>query len=254
MGVGFVFYSGASRIDGKPIVGILTSGTANQKTGPMLQTWILPDTGKTIGQIISDKEDASVCGDCVLRHNLGGGCYVLPYQAPGQILRKYRADGYKTLTSEFHALYVLGWGVRCGSYGDPTAIPLDTWKGLLKGTSFHTGYTQRWRDPDNASYASLLMASVRSTEDAEEARRLGWRYYRMRRPGDPVTAGEVQCPAAKEVVNKSSCAACKLCDGTGKRRKASVSIEIHGHIAVWTRAMRSMPTPVGTISAETEQL
>ena len=43
--MGLIAYTGPSRINGKPVV-LLVSGengeSANEKTGPMAQTWILP--------------------------------------------------------------------------------------------------------------------------------------------------------------------------------------------------------------------
>ena len=39
---GFVLYSGKSMIDKQPIVVIATLHSANEKTGDMVQVWILP--------------------------------------------------------------------------------------------------------------------------------------------------------------------------------------------------------------------
>lgn len=237
---GFVFYEDVSRLDGNPIVGIVTLTTDNVKTGSMAQTWMLPRTGQNISQILASGADQSVCGSCSLRRNLGGGCYVLPFQAPGQILRKYHAGGYKPLTESVRKKRLVDEGIRLGAYGDPTAIPFSCWKDLIQGTRFHTGYTQNWKDPANQEYATLLMASVRSSTEAQEATQLGWRYYRMRRPGEPLLENELQCPAAVEVGHKTTCARCKLCDGLRGKKTSSISIEAHGHISTKVRALRSM--------------
>ena len=66
---GLVLWQGMSRLDGAPIVCVATglrSSSTNDKTGPMVQTWILredmaPHVAQRTGQ------DASVCGDCPLR-------------------------------------------------------------------------------------------------------------------------------------------------------------------------------------------
>lgn len=66
---GFELWRGASRLDGAPIVVIVTglqSPSSNEKTGPMLQVWILaqdeaPHRAQWSGA------DASVCGDCPMR-------------------------------------------------------------------------------------------------------------------------------------------------------------------------------------------
>ena len=51
---GVVIYRGVSRIDGRPIVAIATLKTDNEKTGDMIQTWILradvdPDSSNQYG-------------------------------------------------------------------------------------------------------------------------------------------------------------------------------------------------------------
>lgn len=70
---GYVIYRGPSMIDGSPII-CIASGfieeSSNEKTGPMIQTWILredvdPQTAVWTG------EDKSICGDCVHRGEIG---------------------------------------------------------------------------------------------------------------------------------------------------------------------------------------
>lgn len=66
---GLVLWEGPSRLDGAPIVLIATGmrrGSSNEKTGPMVQTWILrQDVAPHVAQRTG--ADASVCGDCPLR-------------------------------------------------------------------------------------------------------------------------------------------------------------------------------------------
>ena len=83
---GFILYEGASVLDGAPIVVIATMRTDNPKTGAMVQTWIIRSD---IDPMAASKEglDSSVCGNCPLRHSLGGACYVTIFQAPLAILQ-----------------------------------------------------------------------------------------------------------------------------------------------------------------------
>ena len=59
----FIFYRGASQIDGAPIVGIATVNSGNRKTGVMVQTWIIRDD---VHPVVASRTgaDASICGNC----------------------------------------------------------------------------------------------------------------------------------------------------------------------------------------------
>ena len=67
---GFIFYRGASPIDGAPIVAVATLKSANSKTGDMVQTWILREDISPLDAIGSG-EDASICGNCAHRGRKG---------------------------------------------------------------------------------------------------------------------------------------------------------------------------------------
>lgn len=64
--MGLIAYQGPSRIDGQPVVMIVTGekgDTANEKTGPMAQSWILrADMSPALA--INQGEDKSICGSC----------------------------------------------------------------------------------------------------------------------------------------------------------------------------------------------
>jgi hypothetical protein len=66
---GIVIWEGPSRLDGAPIVAIATGlarSSSNEKTGPMVQTWILrQDQAPHVAQRTG--ADESVCGNCPLR-------------------------------------------------------------------------------------------------------------------------------------------------------------------------------------------
>ena len=126
----FEIWRGKSELDGEPIV-LLASGfdstSANDKTGDMIQTWILhadvePHVAVKTGQ------DGSVCGDCVLRGDGSGKdrpCYVTVFRAPLAVWRSWN-DGNVERRSPEQVASILARDdrdFRLGSYGDPAAVP-----------------------------------------------------------------------------------------------------------------------------------
>jgi hypothetical protein len=216
---GYVLYRGASVLDGAPIVVIATMQTTNEKTGDMVQTWILREDVAP-NQATKTGADASVCGDCPHRHYLGGACYVTVFQAPLQVWKAYRAGRYSDAVGEFYAR-IKHRRVRFGAYGDPAAAPLQIWADIAPRCAGFTGYTHQAEHARfNPGILSYVMQSVDTPEQARQAR---GRYFRVKRPDDPARAGEVECLA--DSVGKS-CADCLLCDGGSKGK--SVYINVHG--------------------------
>lgn len=211
--------------DGSPIVAIATglaSPSHNRKTGPMVQTWILPRDEKPTDAIRSG-QDASVCGDCPAR---GMWCYVNVGQAPNSVWKTYRAGKYPFLSESAFA----GKALRLGAWGDPAAVPLDVWVRLAQRARMVTGYTHAWRYCSSA-YQELLMASCDTQADAEAAQALGWRTFRVSAPGEPLGAREVSCPASAEAGHKLTCEQCGACNGTATGRRGHIAIEAHGSSA-----------------------
>ena len=127
---GFLFYRGASPIDGAPLIAIATCQSDNRKTGNLIQTWILredisPTEARRTGQ------DRSHCGDCPVR----GPCYVNWGHAPLTIWKTYHRGGYIDLRRKPSMMrrIVSGRIVRMGAAGDPAMIPLQHWARVLEG-------------------------------------------------------------------------------------------------------------------------
>ena len=226
---GFVFYDGASVLDGERILAICTgliNKSQNRKTGPLVSSWILradrePQTA------LSDGSDVSVCGDCIHRKVDGlSSCYVATHQAPLQVYRTFVRGGYASVTLAQAASLVAGEVLRLGSYGDPTAVPFPSWKPLIDAASWHVGYTHQWRRAFARPFRRFLMASVESEEEAEQAQAKRWRTFRV---GDDVLPSEVMCPAAEEQGKRRSCETCGACDGAGSNPyRRSIVIPVHG--------------------------
>jgi hypothetical protein len=222
---GLVLYQGPSLFDGAPIVVIVTFVTTNQKTGDVLQTWILRQDVAP-NEALREGLDVSVCGTC--RHRGQGGrgrtCYVIPYQAPLMIWRTWKAGGYPEFsgTAPFE-----GRVLRVGSYGDPCAVPMEAWLPALGASQAHVGYTHAWRTADPA-WRHFVMASVESEAEAREAWELGWRTFRATLPEAlPVARQEITCPSERGV----HCEKCRLCAGTSKPSARSIAIPVHGYAA-----------------------
>lgn len=230
---GAVLYRGPSLLDGAPIVTLLTGlarPTANAKTGDMLQTWILR-ADQSPSQAVASGTDSSICGTCRHRgdEDAPRTCYVLVQQAPRAVFQAWRKGAYLPA-----APALADHLVRLGSYGDPAAVPQGVWRALVRNSRGWTGYTHAWRAAPHLR--DLCMASVDSPAELQEARALGWRCFLVAPPGtaaarSPKIAREhnlVPCPASKERGNRTTCAACRLCQGTASTTTLDIVIGGHG--------------------------
>lgn len=244
---GSVIWSGASLLDGAPIVVIVIGlairalGKVNRKTGAMLQTYILRADLSPIAAIKSGA-DVSICGMCVRRGNGDGSgrtCYVNIGQGPTVVWKGLQRGLYPVAT-DAQALHEMGRDrmVRLGTYGDPAAVPAHVWQSLCADAIGHTGYTHQWRTIDAATWSPLVMASADNATDARDAWSMGYRTFRVSATNAKVDAREVLCPASKEAGAKVTCEQCKACSGTATGRKGSVYIPLHGGTAVMANARK----------------
>jgi len=267
---GVVLWKGASLIDGTPIVYVankFASDSQNEKTGAMVQTFIVPDTekagiecnGARPAKIVDwlEKTGAkSICGDCPHAWQQDsesgkfskGSCYVREYQAPAAVMGAVYRDSYPIAGVDFPAAWIAGifegTNARFGSYGDPAAAPAAITIAAASKTRQRTGYTHGWKSAfegfrnNAAKLAGVLMASADSAADQDLAESMGFRCFRVAPKSEDVFAGQnIVCPASKEFEQKhgkrTDCAACGLCSGaTGKGAgKRSVVIAAHGGTA-----------------------
>ena len=227
-----VIYRGPSMIDGSPIVCVATYTKSNSKTGAMLQTYILHADISPIDAIRAGT-DAAVCGDCKHRGEPGiystRSCYVNIGQGPTVVWRAMRRGSYA-----FAQPHLIGMGrmIRLGTYGDPAAVPDAVWANLLEFSEGHTGYTHQWRGERFAHLSRYCMASVDTPAEAIDARAAGWRTFRVRVNGtDPAMPYEFACPASTEMGAKTTCQACKACNGNDTARRGNPMIIAHGALA-----------------------
>lgn len=239
---GMVIYRGPSLLDGAEIVVIvvgLRDSSSNEKTGNMLQTYILRADRSPI-EAVSDGADRSICGDCV--HRDAGSCYVNVGQGPLSVWHAWKREIYPDADD----VAALGEGrdVRMGSYGDPCAVPAHIWRSLISRATSHTGYTHQWRRAMAQEYRAFLMASCDTMAHLQFAWAKGWRTFRVLASTDSRTEGEVVCPASAEAGKRKTCAECGACDGAGNNPgRASITIRAHGmtyKVQRFERAIRAL--------------
>jgi len=233
--IGAIIYEGPSMLDGAPIVvvatGIGTKSSDNEKTGKMIQTWIMRADIDPLSAIRSD-DDSSVCGDCVHRGQSAGkgrSCYVLVFQAPLGVWRAYKRGRYvRADSAQKRAELGRDRMVRCGSYGDPASVPAYVWGDLLSGSEGWTGYTHSPTRGSGPALKGVCMASADTLRGARKLQRSGWRTFRVMTGSEHVSKGETLCPASEEAGQLTSCEKCSLCQGSYRSGAKSVAIHVHG--------------------------
>lgn len=224
---GLVLYEGPSALGAGNVVVVMTgieSASTNSKTADMLQSWILPaDEPPT--EASRSGLDVLVCGDCKHRPIKGGVCYVNLAWGPYAVWKAWKAGKYTSMDSEAAGTLLAGSLVRFGAWGDPAAVPLETWTPLLPRLRAWTGYTHQWKGL-GPEWREWLMASVDSPAERAEAKAAGWRTFRGKEPEDPLLPGEVLCLSDWMGI---PCGQCKGCDGLAGRRKLDYVINYHGN-------------------------
>jgi hypothetical protein len=223
-----IIYKGPSRIDGAPIVVLATYSNRNTKTGSVVQTYILRED---INPLEASKTgaDVSICGTCPLRGTpttdparkqaVGRRCYVNLGQGVLIVWRAY-VNGVYPDAQDPASRASLGRGrvVRCGTYGDPAAVPDHVWTDLLSEADTWTAYTHQkpWR-PD------IAMQSADSHTEARMHWAAGRRTFRVIADlGQMDKAHETLCPASKEAGRRVQCAACRLCKGSVNAKSIAI--------------------------------
>lgn len=233
MNSAMVAWEGRSPFTGDKCALILTPNSANEKTGPMWQAWLLLQELSPFDALAS-KRDAAICGGCARRghDDESRSCYVSLFTGPLGVWRKYRAGRYPVVSLSEAARTLAGDLVRLCAYGDPVVLPLTFWRGLLQHAAGWVGYTHLWQFCD-PGFRKLLMASVDSEHEQTLASLKGWRTFRVREIDAPIRATEFVCPASNEGGHRTTCSRCRLCRGQSSPAKSVVIIE---------HAKKSQPT------------
>jgi hypothetical protein len=208
----------------------LRDPSTNRKTGPMIQTWILP-----VGEFPSVRTAAAyrVCGDCEME----SACYVNRITLSGfyQRFNQLPRVDFMQLSARERDRLLGSAAIRLGAFGNPSAMPLELAEALIEGRN-HTSYDAMWRTIDPA-WARVSMASCSSAEDAIEAWSRGWRVF-LTLPDDTKQARaeivKVKAAGATGLMcrfysSELQCYACRDCSGQVKEHRASVILNpLHG--------------------------
>lgn len=227
--LGIVLYKGPSKFDGKPIMVIATgisNKTDNEKTGDMIQTWILRRDFPPI-EAVKYGHDYSVCYLC--KHRDAGSCYVNIAFGPHNVFKAYHNDKYVDFKPEHLELFK-GKSIRLGSYGDPAAVDISVWENICSVAGSWTGYSHQWGlQSVSKELKKYCMASCDNEKECVRAKKLGWRTFRIRLDSnDSMLENEFICPASNEAGNKTNCKKCKACMGISAHTNKTPAIIIHG--------------------------
>lgn len=238
----FKIWQGPSAYNGEEIACILTNtngSSKNPKTGPMIQSWILPVKMDPKDAIQKNNGDACCCGDCPLKPSKAGfkkydSCYVgrRVFQAPrnvwlGSIKRPVELDkGIISLVQSSHQ-------IRYGSYGDIAMIPKDIFEiihtSVLKDRKVktHTAYTHQHKKAFAYWTRRYAMASIENKCDGQLFRSFGWRTFRVASKDNlELDKDEIICP---NITRGTQCIDCGLCDGKRHDNDNRKSIIIPAH-------------------------
>ena len=218
-----LIYEGPSLLgNGAEIIVLAINESNNDKTGNMVQTYIL---NKHVPPITAQKtqQDDVNCGNCKHRNK---SCYVRVETGVNQVYRGYVKGNYTKLTEEETTEWFSGERVRMGTYGDPAALTGRIWRQWLSKADGNTGYTHQWRTTD---LKDLCMASTDTNQEYYEAKALGWRCFNVTNKNQEQPKGKsMNCPASEEMGKKLQCIDCMACNGTQKGATANVTIQAHG--------------------------
>ena len=220
---GYELYRDAERVV------IATMNSSNEKTGNMVQVWILAAAESPTAASKSGA-DSAVCGDCKHRQGQGGACYVTLFQGPLAVYKTWQRGSYPFLETTDYQQVFQGRRIRLGAYGDPAFIPARILRALVRAANGHTGYTHQWAKPESAWLKPYVMASVDSVTEYQAAKLASWRTFRVTAHNSDKQAREIPCPAAIEQGKGTTCEQCRLCSGStgpGDPRK-DIVIQVHG--------------------------
>lgn len=173
------------------------------------------------------------CLSCPLRE---GGCYTFKFeQALGNkgkleaIARRFETfESIPEFSEDMIAIAVSMLDrtsfryIRFGSYGCPTAIPLNLVAALSEAATTYTGYTHEWHRADIDGYKDYFMASCHKDSkifSKKLAEAYGWRAFVT-----DETEGTLLCPNTSHGV---SCSKCGLCSGAKGKGKVSINNPSH---------------------------
>ena len=224
---GLVLYTGKSAIDNTTDIVVIATGikvkSNNEKTGDMIQIWILL-ANEHPSNAINNGNDYGICGNCPHRKQADGirTCYVTQ-MALGSVYRAYHKGNYPKFNYAKHSKLFVNRKVRFGAYGDPVNIPYITVQAIAKLADGHTGYTHQWKNNKFDAYKKYFQASCDNLFDYIDASQAGWGTFRVVPQNEVKTVSEIECQGGV----KTTCSKCTLCEGSSNKQR-HITITAHG--------------------------
>ena len=226
----------------KVVAQCLERKSKNAKTGDMIQIGIIPDTKKSMFDIVNNGFDESTCGDCPLRPIHAKAlkakglkpCYVNVHKSINSVHRSTIGKATDKNLERLDKEKAKGRPIRWGNWGDPALVSKALVQRVNAGAKGSTGYTHQHKKPWARWAKRFFMASIdvapNSLKEAKKAWAKGWRTFRLVRSIEELDhKSEILCPASKEAGNKTTCAKCLLCDGKRSKNDKRKSIAIIQH-------------------------
>lgn len=246
--LGFVMHEGPSLIGKGDVAAIATLNSANEKTGNMVQVWIVPKEGGTLAAV-QKGDNSAACGSCPLigtpeqtkdgvkiRNRV---CYVNLGRLDSTVLKAYNNGRYPPYNRKLYERWLRGRDIRLGAYGDPVALPDSLIEYLASVGSGYTGYSHQLFSIERERadrLAQLLMVSCHTPSQHNEALRRGWRPFTVIANGQHVPENAVECPFYTRGVQ---CDRCQLCQGASKKARP-VFVRAHAMVAANLPAVQKM--------------
>ena len=216
---GVELYRGPSVLDGSPIIAVLIFRSLNDKTGDMMQLYIMRADMSPL-EASKRKLDAAICGNCPHRHSLGGACYVVLIHGPLVVYKAWKAGKYPAYTPE-HDRRIASRKVRLGAYGDPAAVPYSVLEKLTATALGFTGYTHQLKHKNfDARVLQFCQVSTDTQKQTEQAHAAGNGSYRIVTDKAQALPFETECFADSHGLE---CRDCMKCNGT-----SNIFIMVHG--------------------------
>ena len=202
------------------VITCIIKASSNDKTGDLIQTYL-------IDKKLMHEETVnfgSKCLECAMLSK----CYVNKDKlSVRNALKRLESDSKTTsyeLVSFDEALKHLKKaekGLRLGTYGDPSILPLSDIEKLVNVSRMHTGYTHFWREIPT-KYSRFLMASTECNADDLFSESLGYRAFRVLlkdKKEHTINDNFIECLNSS---HDKTCLECKLCNGNDKGSKKSI--------------------------------
>lgn len=216
-------WRGPSEYDGTSITAYLAEHE-NTKTGPVMGLIVAPSTG-SYWQHRKEGTDSAVCGKCPL--SIDKTCYVGNGSNVGMGVQTTlkKLEGAPIYTASL-ANWLRGTGrrvLRSAVWGDAAALPKLAWLRIENAARSAgmdiLGYTHGHLTLgyDRIEHLrSTHVVSADSIEEANEAVRQDWRYFRVAPVGTvPHYSLEFACPASAERNHSTTCNQCLACGSVG---------------------------------------